>query len=148
MIFTIENLNLQILIWNYLWFLVIKKKSYFNNYKVDCVMSLIAFHIKLIFLKEHFSVLTLFVVVYVTSHLKKNLYANFWNIVRRGNILKIEWIHFSRYKLTTLMQFQTQNWYKYYYPPRFFDYIFTKNGPKRLPFQVQLPNFWIIFWHM
>jgi len=40
-------------------------------------MSLIAFHVKLSFLEVHFSMLTLFVVVHVTSIAKKILYANF-----------------------------------------------------------------------
>jgi len=86
-----------------------KLKLHFNNCKADCVMNLIAFHVKLGFLEVHFSVLTLFVVVHVTSNPKKDLYANFWNIVEKGNILKIKNVHFSCYNLTTPMQFCTQN---------------------------------------
>jgi len=43
---------------------------------VDCVMSLIALHLNLRFLEVHFSVLTQFLVVHVTSNSKKILYAN------------------------------------------------------------------------
>jgi len=71
-----------------------KKNLHINNCKVDCVMSLIAFHVKLSFLEVHFSVLILFVVVHVTSNPKRLLYANFCNIVGKGNILKIENVHF------------------------------------------------------
>jgi len=76
-------------------------------------MSLIAFHVKSSFLKVHFSVLALFVIVHVTSNRQKLLYANFHNIVVRGNILKIKNMHFLCYNLTTLLQFQTQNWYTF-----------------------------------
>jgi len=38
-------------------------------------MNLIAFHVKLSFLKVHFSVLALFVIVHVSSNSKKLLYA-------------------------------------------------------------------------
>jgi len=67
-----------------------KKKLHYNNCKVDCVMNLIDFHVKLNFLKVNFSVLTLFVVIHVTSNPKKLLCTNFWNIVARGSILKIK----------------------------------------------------------
>ena len=86
-------------------------KLHFNNYKVDCVMSLKAFYVKLSFLKVHFSVLTLFVVVHVTSHSKKLLYANFSNIVGRDNTIKIEYILFFCYDLISPIEFYTQNWY-------------------------------------
>jgi len=76
MIFTVENLNMQMLIWNYLQSLLIKKLHY-NNCKVDCVMNLIDFHVKVSFLQVHFSVLALFVIIQVTSNSKKLLYANF-----------------------------------------------------------------------
>ena len=74
-------------------------------------MDLIAFHVKLSFLKVHVSVLTLFVVVHVTSNPKKLLFANFSNIVERGSILKIKNINFFCYNLTTPIQFRPENWY-------------------------------------
>ena len=70
------------------------KNLHFNNCKVDCVMNMIAFHVKSSFLKVHFSVLTQFLVVHVTSNPKIILHANFSNIVERGNILEIEYINF------------------------------------------------------
>jgi len=73
-------------------------------------MSLIAFHVKLSFLEVHFSMLTLFEVVHVTSYSRKLLYANFLDIVEKASILKIENFHFSCYNLTTPRQFRTQNW--------------------------------------
>jgi len=73
--FTIENLNMQVLIWSYLQSLF-KKELHYNNCKVDCVMNLIAFYVKLSFLKVHFSVLSLFVIAHVTSNPKIPLYAN------------------------------------------------------------------------
>jgi len=45
----------------------------------------------------HFSVLALLVIVHVISNPQKLLYANFWNIVERGNILKTNNIHFFCY---------------------------------------------------
>jgi len=74
-------------------------------------MNLIAFQVKINFLKVHGSMLILFVVVHVTSNTKKLLFANFSNIVRQDNILKIENIHLFCYNLTTPMQFWTENWY-------------------------------------
>jgi len=71
MIFTIENLNMQVLIWSYLRSLLIKKLHY-DNCKVDYVMNLIAFHMKLSFLAVHFS---LHVIVHITSNPNaKNFY--------------------------------------------------------------------------
>jgi len=78
MIFTIENLNMQVLVWSYLQFLLIKKMP-FNNCKVDYLMSLIDFHLNLRFLKVHFSTLTQFLVVHVTFNPEKLLHANFSN---------------------------------------------------------------------
>jgi len=77
MIFTVENLNMQVLIWSYLQSLFIYKKLHYNNCKVDCVMNLIAFYVKLRFLKVHFSLQVVLVNIYVTSNPKKLLYANF-----------------------------------------------------------------------
>ena len=76
-------------------------------------MSLIAFRVKLSFLKVYFSVLTQLLVVHVTSNLKKLLNANFSFIVGKGNMLKIENTNFSCYNLTTPMQFCAENWYTY-----------------------------------
>jgi len=103
MIFTVENLNIQLLIRSYLQSLFIKELHY-NNCKVDCVMNLITFYVKLSFSKVHFSVQTLFVIVHVSSNSKKLLYANLWNIVVRGSILKIENVHFFGY-----IQFESHN---------------------------------------
>ena len=103
-------LKIQLLIWSYLQFLLIKK-LYFNYCKIDCVMSLIALHLNLRFLQVHFSVLIRFLVVHVTSNPKEFLYANFSNIVGRDIILTIEYTHFSCYNLTTPMQFHSQNLY-------------------------------------
>ncbi len=90
-----------------------KQKLHFNNCKVDCEMSLMFFHVKLSFLEVHFSVLTLFEVVHVTSNPPKHIYANFWNIVDKDNILKIENVHFPWYNITTPRKFCTQNWCAY-----------------------------------
>jgi hypothetical protein len=65
-------------------------------------MNLIAFCVKLSFLKVYFSVFTKFAVLYVTSNPKKLLCANFQNIVGRDNILKIIKFHFSCLILTIL----------------------------------------------
>jgi len=79
--------GMQVLIWSYLWSLFIKELHY-NNCKVDCIMNLIAFHVKLSFLKVYFSVLALFVIVHVTSNPKKLLYAKIWKHCGEGQHIK------------------------------------------------------------
>jgi len=51
MIFTIENLNIQVLIWDYFLFILIKRIA-FQQLQVDSVMSLIALHLNLRFLES------------------------------------------------------------------------------------------------
>jgi len=89
----------------------VSKKLHFNNCKVDSIMSLRALHLNARFWEVHFSVLTQFLVVYATSNYKKFLYANFSNTIKRDNILKIGYKHFSCYNFKIPMQFHTQNSY-------------------------------------
>jgi len=58
-------------------FIISIYKTALHNCKVDCVMNLIAFHVKLSFLEVHFSMLGILVVVHVTSNSKKLLCGNF-----------------------------------------------------------------------
>jgi len=76
-----------------------QKKLYFNNCKVDCVMSLIALHLNLRFLKMHLSVLIQFLELFISPPIPKTLYANFSNIVGKGIIFNIGYVHFSCYTL-------------------------------------------------
>jgi len=71
------------LIWSYLQFLLIKKIA-FQQLQGGLDNE---FHLNLMCLEVYFSVLTQFLVVYVTSHPQKLLYANFSNIVERDIIV-------------------------------------------------------------
>jgi len=107
-IFFKENIDLEFRV-----IFIFKKNLHLNNCKVDCIMSSIAFCVKLSFLKVYFTVLTQLLVVHVTSNLKKNLNANFNSIVGMGSMLKIENTNFSWYNLTTPMQSCAGNWFVY-----------------------------------
>jgi len=79
---------MQVLIWSYLQFLLIKKIAF---QQVLCGLcnefDSSSFELK-VFGRANFRMLTQFLVVYVTSNFKKLLYENFSNIVGRGTILK------------------------------------------------------------
>jgi len=108
MIFTSKNLNFQVFIWSYLRFPLIKKIT-FQQLQCRLCNDFDSFSCEIKFFESAFCVLTLFVVVNVTFHPKNLLYANFWNIVGKGKIVKIECVYLSCYNLTTPMQFYTQN---------------------------------------
>jgi len=67
---------MQVLIWSYLQSFFIKKTA-LQQLQGGLCNEFDNFHVKLSFLKVHFSVLAQFVIVHVTSNPQKNLYANF-----------------------------------------------------------------------
>jgi len=84
MIFYVENLNIEVLVWIYLQSLVTKKialKSTFARWIVMFDSSSFEFKV----FESTCSVLTQLLVVYITSN-----HENSSNIVERGSILKLE----------------------------------------------------------
>jgi len=87
MIFTVDNLKCKcwfgVICNSYLW-----KNCIFNNCKVDCVMSLIALHLNLRFLKVHFRCAN--TISSCSCHLQfpKTLICNFLKHCREGQYTK------------------------------------------------------------